>query len=170
MVKLFFTIIASFVFSLTSFIQLCLSETTVGLEAFRINPKNEIEITSQSMIFNSKTNVTEFFTDVIVKYGQLKLSAQSLTVSQSKTINSYSHLTLFATGPVTINNQKNLIRGDQATFLEENQEFTINGNVSLLQENNTIFGDRLVLNLKDGIAKISGSVRTTIAPAGKSIK
>jgi len=28
----------------------------------------------------------------------------------------------------------------------------------------------LVLNLKDGIAKISGSVRTTIAPAGKSIK
>ena len=109
MVKLFFTIVASFIFFLTSFIQLSLSETTIGLEAFRINPQSEIEITSQSMIFNSKTNVTEFFTDVIVKYGQLKLSAQSLTVSQSKTINSYSHLTLFATVPVTINNQKNLI-------------------------------------------------------------
>jgi lipopolysaccharide transport protein LptA len=170
MVKLFFTIVASFIFSLASFIQLCLSETTVGLEAFRINPKSEIEITSQSMIFNSKTNVTEFFTDVVVKYGGLKLSAQNLTVSQSKTIDSDSNLTLFANGPVIVNNQKNLIRGDEATFIEENQEFIINGNVSLLLENNTIFGDQLVLNLKDGIAKISGSVRTTITPAGKSIK
>jgi lipopolysaccharide transport protein LptA len=170
MVNLFFTIVASFIFSLTTFIQLCLSETTVGLESFRINPKSEIEITSQSMRFNSKTNVTEFFTDVVVKYGGLKLSAQNLTVSQSKTIDSDSNLTLFANGPVIVNNQKNLIRGDEATFLEENQEFIINGNVSLLLENNTIFGDQLVLNLKDGIAKISGSVRTTITPAGKSIK
>ena len=170
MVKIFITIIASFIFSFITFIQFCLSETTVGLESFRINPKSDIEITSQTMIFNNKTNVTEFFTDVIVKYGQLKLSAQSLTFSQSKKINNYSNVTLFAAGPVIINNQKNLIRGDQATFLEASQEFIINGNVSLSQDSNTIFGDRLVLNLKDGIAKISGSVRTTIAPSRKSIK
>ena len=55
MVKLFFTIVASFIFFLTSFIQLSLSETTIGLEAFRINPKSENEITSQSMKFKSKT-------------------------------------------------------------------------------------------------------------------
>ena len=170
MLKIFFTTIIAFIFSLLAFVQLCFSDTTVGIESFRINPENEIEITSQSMVFNSKTNVTEFFNDVIVKYGQLRLSAHRLTVSQSKKLNNYSNLTFFADGPVIINNQNNFIRGDQATFVEENQEFIIDGNVSLLRDSNTIFGDRLILNLKDGIAKISGSVRTTIAPAGKSLK
>ena len=169
MIKICLTLFGLVIFSLITFVHSSLAETRVDLESFQINPKMDIEITSESMIFNGKTNVTKFFTAVNVKYGKLNLSAQSLTVSQSKDLNNSSNLTFFASGPIIINNDKNFIHGDEATFVEENQELIIVGNVSLLQNSNTIFGDRLVLNLKEGIAKISGSVKTIIAPIGKNL-
>jgi lipopolysaccharide export system protein LptA len=170
MIKLFFNIFVAVLLSLSAFVNSSLGETKIGIESFQINPETDIEITSQSMVFNSKTDVTEFFTDVNVTYGQLTLSAQSLTVSHSNKSDNYSNLTFFASGPIIINDNKNFIRGDQANFNGKNQELIIVGNVSLLQDSNKIFGDRLVLDLKEGIAKISGSVRTTIAPTGKNLK
>jgi lipopolysaccharide export system protein LptA len=161
MIKLFFNIFVAVLLSLSAFVNSSLGETKIGIESFQINPETDIEITSQSMVFNSKTNVT---------YGQLTLSAQSLTVSHSNKSDNYSNLTFFASGPIIINDNKNFIRGDQANFNGKNQELIIVGNVSLLQDSNKIFGDRLVLDLKEGIAKISGSVRTTIAPTGKNLK
>ena len=170
MIRLFFYIILLSIWSLTAFVTFSIAETNVGLNSFQINSKTKVEITSQSMLFNSKSNVTKFFTNVNVTYGQLQLSAQTITVSQSKDLNNLATLTFFASGPIIINNDENEIRGNEATFTEENQELVIFGNVSLLQNNNTIFGDRLVLDLKKGIAKISGSVKTIIAPVGESLK
>ena len=144
-----------------------LAETRVGLKSFQINQDTKIEIFSETMVFNSKTLMTKFSTDVKLNYGQLKLSAQVLDVSQS--IDS-SNLTFFALGPIVISSGKNFIYGDQATFKENNQEFIITGNVSLLQNNNTIFGNELILDLKEGIAKISGEVKTTISPLEKNLK
>ena len=54
-----------------------------------------------------------------------------------------------------------------AIFFAEKQELTINGNVSLQQKENTINGDNLVLDLKNGVASISGTVKTVINPIGK---
>ena len=167
MTKAFFTIISATVFFITTSVYLSHAQTNIGLESFQINPETDIEITAQSMIFNSKTDVTEFFKNVNVTYGQLNLSANRLTVSQSKYSNKPSYLNFLAIGSIIINNKKNIIGGDQATFFEENQELIILGNVSLIQDGNKIFGDRLVLDLKKGTAKISGSVRTIIAPSGK---
>jgi lipopolysaccharide export system protein LptA len=168
MYKIFFTLVSLILFCFVTAVNFSHAETKIGLEAFRINPKADIEITSQSMQFNNNTNVTEFFDNVNITYGQLILSANSLTVSQSNGINNSTSLTIFASGPIIINNKENIIRGDKAVFIEENQELTIYGNVSLIQKNNKMFGERLVLNLKDGVAKISGSVRTIITPTGKN--
>jgi lipopolysaccharide export system protein LptA len=167
MVRMFLIKIVLIIFCIPTFSDFSFAGTEIGIKSLQINPEAEIQITSQSMRFNSRTNVTEFFTDVNVTYGQLTLSSDSLTVSQSNTSTNSSSLTFAASGPITINNNKNFIYGDKASFIAEKQELVIVGNVSLLQNGNTIFCDRLVLNLKDGIAKISGSVRTTIVPLGK---
>ena len=170
MVKIFYTFFVLIVIFFTTFVRLSIAESNISLDSFQIKPEINIEITAQSMIFNSETNITEFFTNVNVRYGQLTLSAEKLTVSQLTGLENYSKLTFFASGPVVINNEKISIRGDQATFSEKNKEIEVLGNVSLLQESTTIFCDRLVLNLKEGIAKISGSVKTIITPAGKTLK
>ena len=165
--RVFLIKIALIVFYISTFAHLSFAGTEIGIETLQINPEAEIEITSQSMQFNTKTNVTEFLTDVNVSYGQLKLSSHRLTVSQSNDSTNSSGLTFAASGPITINNNNKFIYGDEASFIAENQELIIVGNVSLLQDGTTIFCDRLVLDLKNGIAKISGSVRTIIVPSGK---
>jgi lipopolysaccharide transport protein LptA len=151
----------------TTLFRYAYAETNISLEFFQIEPETNIEITSDSMLFNSKEGVTKFFDTVNVSYGRLVLKAKSLTVSKSKDLSNSSSLKFFATGPITINNGNNFIQGDEATFTEENQELLLIGNVSIFQESNTIYGDRLVLNLKEGVAQISGSVKTVIGPVGK---
>ena len=64
--------------------------------------------------------------------------------------------------------QNNVLYADNLNYRNMKSLLTIYGNVSLIQKNNKMFGERLVLNLKDGVAKISGSVRTIITPTGKN--
>jgi lipopolysaccharide transport protein LptA len=167
MIKNSINITALVMMTFISFNHSSLAETRIGLKSFQINQETKIEITSETMVFNSKTFVTRFSTDVKLNYGKLKLSAQVLDVSPST---NNSNLTFFASGPIVISSGKNFIYGDQANFKEKNQELVITGNVSLVQNNNKIFGNELILDLKEGIAKISGEVKTTISPSEKNLK
>ena len=163
MIKIY---ILLFIF-LINFIGFGIAKTQVGIKSFQISPDKDIELTSKSMIFNSHTGITNFLSDVVVKYGQLTLSADSLSFSQSNTSKIDNHLTFTALGPIIISNENNFIYGDKAVFIEEKQEVIITGNVSLHQDNSTISGDKLILNLKDGVASISGSVKTIIKTTRK---
>ena len=148
----------------------CSAETQIGLTSFKIDPNAEIEITADSMTFNSETNVTEFFDGVVVIYGQLKLTAKALKISQTNEPGTTKNIELDASGPIAISNNKSFIIGDRAVFNKENQELKIIGNVNLSQEGNIISGEELILNLKDGIAKIKGSVKTILGPIRKTKK
>ena len=104
---------------------------------------------------------------MVVNYGPLRLSAQQLSFIQSKTTNKFNHLTFSASGQIIISNGINFIYGDTADFNGEKNELTIKGNVRLNQNNNTIMGDKLILDLQKGIARIMGSVKTIINSTGK---
>ena len=143
------------------------SETKFGLNEYKINPQSKIEFTSNSMTFNSKNGEANFFDNVLVTYGQLRLSAQKLVITQSTNEEQTKQLVFSASGPIEISNENSFIYGDQAEFIGEKQELTILGNVQLNQRNNIITGDKLILNLQNGVAKISGAVRTIINTTGK---
>ena len=142
------------------------TETKLGLDNFKINPQSHIEFSSDSMTLSKKSGQANFFDNVLVKYGQLKLSAQKLIILQSKSGKEFKHLVFSASGPIIISNENNFIYGDEAKFVSEKQELTIIGNVKLNQKNNVITGDKLILNLQSGIARISGTVRTIIDTSG----
>ena len=145
---------------------LCHGETKLGLGNFKINPETNLELTSTSMTFDNQTGRADFFDDVVVNYGPLRLSAQQLSFIQSKTTNKFNHLTFFASGQIIISNGINFIYGDTADFNGKKNELTIKGNVRLNQNNNTIMGDKLILDLQKGIARIMGSVKTIINSTG----
>ena len=144
------------------------AETLIDLESFKIEPETNIELTSQSMTFDAQSRKAHFINSVIVTYGQLRLTAHELTFAQSKNDGETYQLTFSALGPIIISNEDINIYGDKATFIEEKQELSIKGNVSLNQNFNTIMGDKLVLDLKNGIANISGSVKTIINTTRKA--
>ncbi|PQM58091.1 MAG: hypothetical protein CML40_10745 [Rhodobacteraceae bacterium] len=158
-----------FLFSFTIYLSsFCLAETRLGLEAFKISPDTELELTAESMTFDSKNGKAHFFDDVVVNYGQLRLSAQNLTFIQTKNSTNFNHLTFSASGPIIISNKNDFIYGDKALYIGQKQELTITGNVSLNQNNNKIVGDKLILDLENGLARISGSVKTIINSTGKN--
>ena len=146
----------------------CFPETQLGLGAFTVNPDSKIEITSNSMVFNSKTQFTEFYDKVVIKYGNLTLEAVKLKISQSSKPSQSESLEFYIDGPLVIYNGKNSIYGDTAFYSRKDQNLTISGNVHLSQGNNKISGEQLVLNLDNGLAKISGSVKTILEPVGKN--
>tara|TARA_A100001011_G_scaffold386169_2_gene461493 strand:- start:158 stop:670 length:513 start_codon:yes stop_codon:yes gene_type:complete len=141
------------------------AETLISLESFKIKPDTNLELTSESMSFDAQTRKAHFIENVVVKYGQLELSAHQLTFVQSKSKEKLYHLTFSALGPIIISNEDSRIYGDKAIFIEKNQELTITGNVSLNKNDNTIMGDKLILNLETGVANVSGSVKTIINPS-----
>ena len=139
--------------------------TRVGIESLKVKSDANIELKSQSMIFNSKNETAKFVGDVTVNYGKIKMQAEQLTFFQSK--EKIDNLTFSAYGSIIISSGNNFINGDQADFILEKQQLTISGNVGLNQDNHKMTGDKLILDLKNGIASISGSVRTIINPNGE---
>ena len=146
------------------FLNPCFAETQLGLRAFTVTPNSKIEITSNSMIFNSKTNMTEFVDDVVVNYGKFTLKALSLSILQPTDSLGKNPLVFSAKGPLEISNGENFIYGDSAFYSGNDQELTVSGNVNLINGNNKIFGEKLILSLNNGLAKISGSVKTILGP------
>ena len=146
---------------------ICKAETLTELKLFAIDPDTSLELTSKSMTFNNQSQEAHFHDDVIVKYGQLKLSAKKLTFISSQNIDETNSLTFSATGPIIISDENNFIYGDKAMFIGKKQQLTILGNVSLKQNTNIIMGDKLILDLNKGVASIIGSVKTIINPNGK---
>ena len=159
-----YILIFCFTFSISN---ICQADTQIGLEVFKINPDTSLELSSQSMTFNNQTQKAHFFDDVIVKYGQLRLSAQKLTFASWQNEDETNYLTFSASGPIVISNKNNFIYGDEATFVGNKQKLTIIGNVSLHQNDNIMEGDKLILDLKKGVASIIGSVKTIINSNGK---
>lgn len=73
-------------------------------------------------------------------------------------------------GPVTIVSKTQVATGDHATFDRVNNRVLLSGNVALNDGPNVTKGQRIVYDLKTGIAKVEGAgtrVRTMIVPGSK---
>jgi len=140
------------------------AQTKLNLGSFGINEDSKIELSSNSMVFNTETNITEFFDAVVVTYGGLILSSDKLNIIKN------DNLEFYAIGSLSISSGDNLIKANKAHFDTKNQVAIISGNVRVSTGGNTISGEMLELNLKDGIAKIIGSVKTVVTPSGEVSK
>ena len=141
---------------------ICFAQTKLDLGSFDINKDSRVELRSNSMVFNTETNITEFFDEVVVTYGGLVLTSDELRVEKNDSLEFY------ALGSLTISTGSSIIKGNKAHFDTKNQVAVVSGNVKVSNGENIISGDLLELNLKDGIAKIVGSVKTVFAPAGEA--
>ena len=144
----------------------CFSETQLGLGSFTIDTNSEIKIASDSMMFDSKTQLTEFVDNVVIKFGDLTLESATLKILHPSKSSPNNFLEFYMDGPLVISDGENFIHGDTAFYSRKNQEITISGNVNLEQGNNNVSGDKLILNLNNGLAKIIGSVKTVLEPIG----
>ena len=141
------------------------AENAKSLQFVKVETNSKLQIVSKTMLYDQKTNNTEFTGNVILTYGDLKLMAMNLKIKYENQSDIESpKLEFFASGDVVIQNNKQKVTGDEAYFNKQNEEIILTGNVVYSQENSLITGQRLVIDLKDGTASITGPVTTTFAP------
>jgi lipopolysaccharide transport protein LptA len=144
------------------------AESTTKLKFLKVGKDEEIKILSENMLFDRKKNNTTFSGNVVLTYGSLKLTTESLKINyDEQTDLDTIKVEFFALGNVKIQNNEQEISGDKAYFNKQNEEIILTGNVSVIQPKSVITGNKLILSLKEGTASIIGPVTTTFSPGNK---
>ena len=64
---------------------------------------------------------------------------------------------LVATGKITFKREGETVTGQEAIYNIEKDIIVVKGNVNLIRDDNIMLGETLIINLKTGLSKLSGS-------------
>lgn len=137
--------------------------TSIGLSGAAHDPSLPVEATADSLSLDQETSTAMFEGNAKVTQGSLHLNADSIRIDYKTGDGGVSKVE--ATGSVTFTNGVETAEAQTAIYTVGTAEITMTGGVLLLQGQNTISGDRLVLNLDAGTGTMLGNVKTVFTPA-----
>lgn len=136
--------------------------TTVGLNGAAYDSSQPVEVTSDNLTVDQNSSTAMFEGNARVTQGALRLSADTIRIEYEADGAGVSKVA--AEGDVTYSNGTETARADSALYLVGDAEITLSGGVLLLQGENTISGDRLILDLMAGTGSMQGNVKTVFTP------
>lgn len=137
--------------------------TSIGLTVSGHDASLPVEATADTLLVDQETSTATFEGNAKVTQGSLHLDADSIRIDYVPEDGGVSRVE--ATGDVTFTNGTEIAEAQSAIYTVETSEITMTGGVLLLQGQNTISGDRLILNLDAGTATMQGNVKTVFTPA-----
>ncbi len=132
-----------------------------GLKADTTLP---VEVTAENLEVNQTDGTATFVGDVLVKQGEMRLSAGKIRVIYDATGKEIDRLV--ASGQVLIVNATDAAEAAEAVYTIASGEVVMQGNVLMTQGQTAIKGEKLVINLKTGTGRMEGGVTTTFTPGG----
>lgn len=125
-----------------------------------------IEVGADSLSISQKDSSAEFIGNVKIGQGELKISADKVTILYSaKDGKATGEIdTIHALGHVTLSNGAEAAEGAEATYQVATGLIVVTGQVLLTQGNNALSGDTLEIDLKSGTANVTGHVQTVFRP------
>jgi len=125
-----------------------------------ISYATNIEILAKHFEYNQTSNISIFTGDVNVTKGNDNILSDTLYVY---TTNQKKLAKIIAIGhvkfKVTDKNSTYKGKSDKLTYIASKQLFVFEGNVNIikLDDNQQLFGDKVIINKKEGSANITGS-------------
>lgn len=104
--------------------------------------KAPLEITSDSMVTDSKNNLITFKGKVVAVKGGFRLEADEMTVWTTKEQNDFTRIN--ATGAVKITKGAKIATGKQAEYLAQERKVTLTGEPALTDGPNQATGEEVV--------------------------
>ena len=132
-----------------------------GLKADTTLP---VEVTAENLEVNQTDGTATFVGDVLVKQGEMRLSAGKIRVIYDATGKEIDRLV--ASGQVLIVNATDAAEAAEAVYTIASGEVVMQGNVLMTRGQTAIKGEKLVINLKTGTGRMEGGVTTTFTPGG----
>ena len=153
LLTLLLTLVGTDVFSQSSSLSLIGASHDINLP---------IEVTADNLSVSQSSNTAIFEGSAYVGQGLLRLSADKITVNYSKTNEKIASID--AVGNVIFTNGVDIAEAENAFYTINSGLLYMNGNVLLIQGRSTISGDKLNLNILTSVAKLTGNVKTILAP------
>jgi lipopolysaccharide export system protein LptA len=132
-----------------------------GLKADTTLP---VEVTAENLEVNQADGTATFVGNVLVKQGEMRLSAGKIRVIYDATGKEIDQLV--ASGKVLIVNATDAAEAAEAVYTISTGQVVMQGGVLMTQGQTAIQGDKLVINLKTGTGRMEGGVKTTFTPGG----
>jgi lipopolysaccharide export system protein LptA len=121
-----------------------------------------VEITADTLSVDQSSNSASFSGNARVGQGELRLGADQIAVRYDQSGGQISSVT--AAGNVVFTNGVDMAEAANAVYDVATGGLVMTGNVLLVQGQTAISGDRMVLNILDNTARVSGNVKTVLTP------
>lgn len=138
---------------------------TVAFGGIKADTRAPVEVTAETLKVDQSTGQANFTGNVLIGQGQMRLSADSVTVTYAQG-GQQKIKTLNASGGVTLVNGPDAAEAAEAVYDVETGNIVLTGDAIVTQGQNVLAGDRIEVNLTDGTASVAGRVRTVLQPGG----
>ncbi len=128
--------------------------------------KLPVEVTSDQLSVDQKTGKATFSGNVLIGQGQMRLSADRVTVTYAAG-DQRRISALHAEGNVTMVSGEYAAEARAADYNVESGNVVLTGDVLLTQTGNVLAGEKVTVNLETGTANAAGRVRSVLQPGGK---
>ena len=139
------------------------SAQTVAFGGIRADTTAPVEVTAESLRVNQDTGEAVFTGNVLIGQGEMRLSADSVTVVYAEGGQSRIR-SLNATGGVALVSGPDAAEAAEAAYDVEKGTVVLTGDAIVTRGESVLAGDRIEVSLKDGTASVQGGVRTVLQP------
>ncbi|WP_293577485.1 LptA/OstA family protein [Phaeobacter sp.] len=137
--------------------------TSIAFGALKADPSDPVEVTADSLDVNQADGSARFVGNVLIIQGVMRLSANDVLVVYKQDETGRTGIDrLSASGRVLLVNGPDAAEADQAEYSIDSGTIVMTGNVLLSQGTGTLTSNRLVVNLTNGTASLSGRVKTIL--------
>ena len=140
-------------------------EDTPGFGSISEDSKEPIEITANQLEFNDESGIATFEGDVLIIQGDLRLTAEFVEVVYSDDRSKID--SMIAKINVRLTSCPDKAKSDAADYDLSRGSIILTGNVSILQDGNTLLAERTEIDLDTGSSKASGRVKTVLIPTSE---
>ena len=128
--------------------------------------KLPVEVTAEQLSVDQKTGKATFSGKVLIGQGQMRLSADRVTVTYAQGDKSRISA-LHAEGNVTMVSGEDAAEARAADYDVESGNVILTGDVLLTQSGNVLAGEKVTVDLETGTANASGRVRSVLQPGSE---
>jgi len=136
---------------------------TVGFGAMGADTDAPVEVTADSLRVDQATGQAVFTGNVLIGQGQMRLSADSVTVVYAEGDQSRIQ-SMNATGGVTLVSGPDAAEAKEAVYDVASGNIILTGDAIVTRGESVLAGDRIEVNLNDGTASVRGRVRSVLQP------
>jgi lipopolysaccharide export system protein LptA len=149
--------------ALLALLSLPAAATAQGVQlggSFAADPSAPVEVTSDSLSIDQASGAAVFTGNVTIGQGDLRVQAGEVEVRYDEATGGIARL--LAKGGVTLATPAEAAEAQEADYDLGSGTLTMSGEVLLTQGPSAISGDRLVVDLDTGTARMEGNVRTIL--------